>query len=50
MNIKQGKPGNYNLGIITEIEDDDGNIILGGKFKKRRKQNELAQDILDRII
>jgi len=50
MRIKQGRPGNYNLGRITEIEDDDGNVFLGGKFKKQKKQSQLAQDIIDEIL
>lgn len=50
MRIKQGKVGKYNLGIITQVEED-GEIMLGGKFKKRKKSpSMMAQDIIDEII
>jgi len=48
--IRQGRPGHVNLGIIAEIEDDEGKF-LGGKFRKvAKKQKIMAQDIIDEII
>ena len=48
--IRQGRPGKYNLGIVTEVEDD-GVIRLGGKFKKAKtKRKVMAQDIIDEIL
>jgi len=50
MRIKQGRPGKLNLGIVTEVEDEEG-IRLGGKFRKQGKRQRItAQDIIDEII
>lgn len=46
MKIKQGKSGRHpELGIITQIEDEEG-ILLGGKYNKKKK----FDDIIDRIL
>jgi len=38
------------LGMYDTVEDDDG-LRMGGKFKRKAKNNEmLAQDIIDSII
>jgi len=48
--IRQSRPGGYNLGVVTEVEED-GVIRLGGKFKKAKKERKvMAQDIIDEII
>jgi len=48
--IRQGRPGRVNLGIVTEVEDDEG-LFLRGQFRKTKKtQKQMAQDIIDEII